>query len=75
MTMDRHAIAVLQPVIICARSVLADMEFDDVPVALRKIATSSARTLPPPFAKSVIRELTTKRIRMANHKELVRILI
>jgi uncharacterized coiled-coil protein SlyX len=58
-TMDRHAIAVLQPVIICARSVLADMEFDDVPVALRKIARSSARTLPPPFAKSVIKELTT----------------
>lgn len=57
MTVDTHAIRVLQPVIACARTVLADMERDDVPAALRRVAKSSARTLPPPYAKSLVREL------------------
>jgi len=58
MTVDRQAIEVLEPVITCARGVLSDMESDDVPIALRKVTRSSARTLPPPLAKSLIRELT-----------------
>lgn len=58
MTVDKHTLAELQPVIESARKVLADMEHDDIPASLRKVAKSSARTLPPPFAKSVIRELT-----------------
>ena len=59
MTVDRQAIEVLQPVITCARGVLADMESDDVPLALRKVARSSARKLPPPFAKSLLKEMTS----------------
>ncbi len=59
MTMDKHAMSLLQPVIVCARSVLADMEVDDIPAALRRVARSSARTLPPPFSRSLLRELAS----------------
>ncbi len=57
MTLDKDTIAVLRPVVEYARSELSDMEPDDVPVGLRKAAKSSARTLPPPIARSVVREL------------------
>jgi uncharacterized coiled-coil protein SlyX len=57
MTLDKDTIAVLRPVVEYARSELSDMEPDDVPVGLRKATKSSARTLPPPIARSVVREL------------------
>lgn len=57
MKMDKHTLAVLDPLVEAAREVLADMEHDDVPAGLRKVSRSSARTLPPPFARSVIQEM------------------
>ncbi len=57
MTLDKDTIAMLRPVVECARIELSDMEPDDVPTGLRKVAKSSARTLPPPFARSVLQEL------------------
>ncbi len=57
MRLDKDTIAMLRPVVECARIELSDMEPDDVPTGLRKVAKSSARTLPPPFARSVLQEL------------------
>ena len=57
MNVNKHTLAVLDPIVEAAREVLADMERDDIPAGLRKVARSSARTLPPPFARSVVREL------------------
>ena len=47
----------LAPAIAAARKVLDDLEFTDTPAVLRKIKTSSARTLPPPLAKSLLHQL------------------
>jgi len=58
MTIDKHSLTLLDPVVESAREELADMEEDDVPASLRKVARSSARRLPPPLARSVIQELT-----------------
>jgi len=57
MNVNKHTLAVLDPIVEAAREVLADMERDDIPAGLRKVARSSARTLPPPFARSVVQEL------------------
>jgi hypothetical protein len=56
-TIDQAVLGVLQPVVKMAREELADMESDDIPSGLRKAARSSARTLPPPLARSVVIEL------------------
>ena len=57
MKVDKYALSVLAPVIESARGVLADMDDDDVPAVLRVVARSSARQLPPPYARSVVQEL------------------
>jgi len=57
MAPDKHPIAMLRPLVEYARTEIADMEPDDVPARLRKAARSSARTLPPPLARSVVQEL------------------
>ncbi len=58
MTIDKYALTLLDPVVESAREELADVEEDNVPASLRKVARSSARRLPPPLARSVIQELT-----------------
>ncbi len=68
MTLDKHTIAMLRPVVESARGELADMDPDDVPARLRKAAKSSARTLPPPIARSIVNEL----IESARFRESVR---
>jgi hypothetical protein len=57
MKVDKHSLSELAPVVESAREVLADMDDDDVPAGLRVVARSSARQLPPPFARSVVQEL------------------
>lgn len=57
MKVDKYSLSVLDPVVESAREVLSDMDNDDVPAGLRKVVRSSARRLPPPFAKSVVQEL------------------
>lgn len=47
----------LEPALRAARKVIADIEVADTPAALRKIKASSARTLPPPLAASLIEQL------------------
>ncbi len=49
--------AVLRNVIAVARRELADLDADDVPQRLRRVARSSSRRLPPPLAESLLREL------------------
>ena len=44
----------LRSVIAAAREELADRDSDDVPVRLRKVASSSARSLPPPLEKVLV---------------------
>ncbi|GMQ93111.1 MAG: hypothetical protein BMS9Abin12_0588 [Acidimicrobiia bacterium] len=56
-TWDKPTLDFLLPVIESTRRELADMEPDDIPAGLRKVAKSSARSLPPPFARSVVQEL------------------
>jgi predicted RNA-binding protein with PIN domain len=53
----RQLLAALGPVITAARRVLADREADDIPASLRKVATSSARRLPPPLARTLLDHL------------------
>lgn len=57
MKVDKHSLSELAPVVESAREVLADMDDDDVPAGLRVVARSSAKQLPPPFARSVVQEL------------------
>ncbi len=57
MTLDKRTISMLRPLVEFARAELADMDPDDVPARLRKAAKSSARTLPPPIARSIVQEL------------------
>jgi hypothetical protein len=47
----------LRPVIEVARRELADLEPDQVPHRLRKVAASSARVLPPPLEKTMMEVL------------------
>jgi hypothetical protein len=47
----------LGPAIDAAREVLRDLDPDDVPAKLRKVAGSSARSLPPPLTKALVREI------------------
>ena len=52
-----HERSILHNVIAVARRELADRDADSVPVRLRRVAKNSSRTLPPPFADSVLREV------------------
>ena len=54
MTLDRRGRSTLATVIATARRELADRDADDVPARLRKVAASSARSLPPPLEKAVV---------------------
>jgi hypothetical protein len=54
MTFDRRARSALANVIATARRELADRDVDDVPARLRKVAASSARSLPPPLEKALV---------------------
>ncbi len=54
MTLDRRARSALATVIATARRELDDREVDDVPAKLRKVAASSARSLPPPLEKALV---------------------
>lgn len=57
MSLDKAMLEELRPVIESARRELAQMDPDDVPTRLRNIAKRSDRTLPPPFARSIVHEL------------------
>lgn len=57
MTLGRDARRLLRSVIAAAREELADRDSDDVPVRLRKVAASSARSLPPPLEKALVDSL------------------
>lgn len=48
---------VLGPAIDSARAALRELDRDDVPAKLRKVAGSSARSLPPPLTKALVREI------------------
>lgn len=48
---------ILRNVIAVARRELADRDADSIPPRLRRVAKNSSRTLPPPFADSVLREV------------------
>lgn len=48
---------VLTSVVDVARIEMRDMDEDDVPYRLRKVAKSSARVLPAPFAQSILKEI------------------
>ncbi len=51
---SKEMLAALEPVIGATRSYLADLEADEIPASLRKVAQSSARSLPPPLGRRVI---------------------
>jgi hypothetical protein len=44
----------LRPLVVTARAVLDDLDENDVPARLTRVARSSARRLPPPFEQSLI---------------------
>ena len=54
MTLDRRSRSALASVIATARRELDDRDVDDVPARLRKVAASSARSLPPPLEKALV---------------------
>ncbi len=53
----KELLELLAPAIAAARRVLEDMDSGDVPAKLRKVVQSSARTLPPPLARSLLAAL------------------
>ena len=53
--------ALLRPVIDAARRELRDRTADDVPARLRRVAASSARSLPPPLEKALVDVLVDDR--------------
>ncbi len=54
--------SVLANVVAVARRELADRDDTDVPSRLRKVARSAARSLPPPFADALLREIQENEI-------------
>jgi hypothetical protein len=54
-----RTIDLLRDAIDAARAALKDLEADEVPARVRRIHASSDRTLPPPLAISVLKELST----------------
>lgn len=55
--MDMHDPRVLQAALQAARKALRDLDEDQVPASLRPVAASAARRLPPPLARSLLRDL------------------
>ncbi len=53
-TLGRDARRLLRSVIAASREELADRDSDEVPARLRKVAASSARSLPPPLEKALV---------------------
>jgi hypothetical protein len=49
--------AVLGPAVAAARKALRELDDDEVPAKVRKVAGSSARNLTPPLTKALLREL------------------
>lgn len=49
--------SVLVNVVVVARRELAERDDADVPARLRRVARSTARSLPPPFANALLREI------------------
>ncbi len=56
---SKDLLAALEPALRAARRVLADMEDDEIPAQLRKVAQSSARSLPPPLQRSLVAHIDT----------------
>jgi len=56
-TIDSRFVPVLQPVIAAAREFLRDLEEDEVPAKLKRVAQSSGKRLPPPLAVSLLDEI------------------
>lgn len=54
LTLGRDARQLLRSVVAASREELADRDSDDVPARLRKVAASSARSLPPPLEKALV---------------------
>jgi predicted RNA-binding protein with PIN domain len=52
-----EVIAALEPALRAARAALRDLDADEVPAGVRKVAAHSAAKLPPPLAASLVREL------------------
>lgn len=50
-------VELLGPAIEAARRALRDIDEDDIPASLKRVAASSARRLPPPLARSLVRRL------------------
>ncbi|GMQ97581.1 MAG: hypothetical protein BMS9Abin17_0079 [Acidimicrobiia bacterium] len=55
--MTAQQVRVLCNVVDVARIELRDMDEDDLPSRLRKVAKNSARVLPTPFAQSILKEI------------------
>jgi hypothetical protein len=55
--MAAYEARVLGAAIVAARKVLRDLDEDQLPASLRPVAASAARTLPPPLANALIRDL------------------
>jgi len=56
-TLNVQEHSMLAKVVVVARHELADRDDDDIPARLRRVARSASRTLPPPFASAVLREI------------------
>ena len=55
--MVAYEVRLLGPAIVAARKALRDLEEDQLPASLRPVAASAARSLPPPLANALIRDL------------------
>lgn len=56
-SLSTEMLAALEPVVVAARSHLADLEAEEIPASLRRVAQSSARSLPPPLSRRLIEVL------------------
>lgn len=57
MQLDRTRLELLGPAVDALRRALGRIDLDDVPAALRTVAASSARRLPPPLLRRAVDEL------------------
>lgn len=53
----RSVVEVLEPVLDAARAVLRDLEAEEVPAGVVKVARHSGKKLPPPYARRLVAEL------------------
>lgn len=54
---DRPLLSLLHPAVEAARRALGDLDTDEVPARLRRVAADSSRRLPPPLAQRLLDEL------------------